>query len=387
MRGLREYGFALAVLAGFGSGPAVAQFDEGVPVELVRWFSERNEVYAGLPPNFPDFALPGGLSALAFQDRGPLQHVVLGSELEGAAARDAVAEALIERGWRRIEGAPDDEFRPALLCEDAQGTVEVRAGRAVVSLRRYLANGFSCEERFPPPRDPAADLEARRVLVEGGPFEADPSLAPDPAATLEERLALVEEARLVEEELSPAPPEGAGGASPDEPEEQRGPEVVNELVDRRPRADAAARPASPPVPVATRGYLSSDLTPYEGNLPLEAAVLLAEGGEFDDGFPDNFPRLNLPAGVTLRGSLDQTTRQQLAFATRPPGEAAQTALAVDLLSRGWKVLPPAMTDGLAPGLTLCHPAFGTLYLEGGYEPDVLYLRRSIIDRHQPFCAF
>lgn len=182
-----------------------AQFDVSVPVDLARAFAGGGTIYRGLPPDFPSFTLPAGLSVMGSHDLGNFQRVLLRSAPEGGEAQRAIAQALLAEGWTELPAqAPARETgfiipdpgtprpKPVMLCQDDFGRLEVRGETGVenrVYLQRFAyepaARGTSCEEHaqnLATPRAPRSSVPPLQPYLPV--LAAPPSSLPQPNQSL-----------------------------------------------------------------------------------------------------------------------------------------------------------------------------------------------------------
>lgn len=196
MKRLRD---CLAFLLAAAGGVQAAQLEVSVPVELARALARGGVFYRGLPPDFPSFAMPPGLSVIGSHALDNQQRVLLRSAPEGDEAQRAIAGALAREGWMELPepGAarrngfiiPDlGALRPLRLCHDAFGVMRVR-GESGVENRVYLERlGVDrrpgrpgCEEQRRaalaprPPRFPAPSAVSEFLPVLESPAVSSPS--------------------------------------------------------------------------------------------------------------------------------------------------------------------------------------------------------------------
>jgi len=128
-----------------GSGFGATEFDEAVPLELVKvllgnsGFSEV-KIYSDIPDRFPAFDLPSGIEILGSVDQGVSQRVIMKTSLETDVASQSVEAELLRQGFIHfpLMGAEDMDRgfvspreieRPTILCRDDIGTVSLSASR------------------------------------------------------------------------------------------------------------------------------------------------------------------------------------------------------------------------------------------------------------------
>lgn len=158
-------------LAGSVSGQGATDFEDGLPIELARYFAGDGTFYAELPEDFPEFTLPGSLEVLGGWSLSSIQQrVILTTDIALEEAADILARAFLEHeGWTRMESSriaprqvfvsrgtlpPAGEFDPIELCHDGHGRLQIDVSEQyeVVSLRRYFADvrgNAYCENERP----------------------------------------------------------------------------------------------------------------------------------------------------------------------------------------------------------------------------------------------
>lgn len=180
-------------LASLACSPVLsaAEYTQSVPAELLEVLTD-SQYYRELPPGFPVFTLPEGLSVIGSR-HGPAaapvtqQQVLLRSAPEGPVAQRAMVTELLAQGWVDVTREPvgatgfivpgNTDYAPTALCHDDYGVMGVR-GETGVENRVYLdlvlnaranANWAGCEAMRSarvdrPPGPPPVGLDPRGFL-------------------------------------------------------------------------------------------------------------------------------------------------------------------------------------------------------------------------------
>lgn len=164
------------------------------------------------------------------------------------------------------------------------------------------------------------------------------------------------------------------------------------------------------VTVITASFSATPLvadTEFEDNIPIELARALLSGvGNATDvkiysDIPDSFPEFDLPDGVTLAGSVDQSPNQQVLLRSDGDGTDQQAALIESLQDRGYLLIAPPATamqqtgfispSAVMPSIPaqLCHDSQGLVYIRLQPQSDHTFINitmRSYASQVASTCA-
>lgn len=215
----RRLGVFLISAALAGSLQAAEEFDGSVPLELTELFlglGEEGALYRDLPEDFPLERPPPGFEVLGTVVQGASSSTAyLRSELEGAQAREAISEALLDSGWFRQSGpfsGPDTQVGfigprptnlPVQFCHVTGGFVSVFARPRDPDI--FSVQHIQLPAGAPPDRACAqaeAGTVSEGIAFRGGQFQAGQLRAYMP------RLVLPEEGNY----YGRAPGTGTGGS-------------------------------------------------------------------------------------------------------------------------------------------------------------------------------
>lgn len=124
-------------------------------------------------------------------------------------------------------------------------------------------------------------------------------------------------------------------------------------------------------------------TEFEGDVPAEIVEQMVSGTIYSD-LPDNFPDIQIPDAVMLRGSVVNDFSTQVIFTAISTPEVGARALADSFRAEGWVLLPspeyePPQNGFISPDQqqlpfnndnNYCHDSYGTLTItpEAGNPP-------------------
>lgn len=129
--------------------------------------------------------------------------------------------------------------------------------------------------------------------------------------------------------------------------------------------------------------------PFEESIPLDLARALISPGSVDNisfyqGFPPDFPDIELPAGISVMGSMGQHNAERVVLYATPDAGQQREALVASMEEQGYRMLtrPPQQDpdqrgfvapDVIPPGMPvqLCHDDHGTMMIQvvsGSAEP-------------------
>lgn len=148
-----------AVIALSCISPVMAdtEFQESVPLEVVMQFiggspQQQSKLYSDVLSAFPAFTVPAGFTVMGSADQGFMRRVVLRTELDAAAAFDAITAAFTPTNWVLLQdpgtlasqvgfvsAAPVPQFRQ--LCHDDLGRITLSVNES--SGVRYLSLSHS----------------------------------------------------------------------------------------------------------------------------------------------------------------------------------------------------------------------------------------------------
>jgi len=140
--------FGAVILAACIAASVQAQprsFEDNIPLELATVLVSQGQVdsvgfYRGVPPDFPDIALPRGVSVLGSMTQRNGHRVVLRAPPDAGQQREALVRAMEASGYRMLTRPPqtDPDQRgfvapavippgmPVQLCHDDRGNMTVR---------------------------------------------------------------------------------------------------------------------------------------------------------------------------------------------------------------------------------------------------------------------
>lgn len=132
--------------------------------------------------------------------------------------------------------------------------------------------------------------------------------------------------------------------------------------------------------------------PFEQDIPLDLARVLISPGRVDNitfhqGFPPEFPDIELPSGVSVMGSMGQRNADRVVLHARPEAGQQREALLASMETQGYQMLtrPPQQDpdrrgfvspEVIPPSMPvqLCHDDHGTIMVQvvsGTAEPLLL----------------